>query len=713
MKYDLYTLKPLLLNEAQAGDYISSDDLASWLLRRPDSLLFMAIRHQQHDPDLLRRRLTELRPVAKLPKTDPPKLSQRLQQLITEWEQNNQTSEEQVTLALLEVPGALRYLLAQLKIANLADGVQQATIVTPVRLDTPLLNKGRNLTSMARRGLLLPCIGRDQEIHQLMATLLRMTKNTPVLVGAAGVGKTAVVEGLAQLLVTDAAPMRLHNCILVEFPVSLFTAGHGIIGEMEKFANKFISELRNHPDIIVFLDEIHTIIGAGTYNTNANDIAQILKPALARGEIKIIGATTEDEYRSIEKDAAFERRMNPIQVREPNIDNAIKMLTAAQSRLETHHKLHINAAAIRAAVTLSVDYLPRRRLPDKAFDLLDTACAAACLTNQSAIERQHIVQALAQITGFAVSDVEITQAHKLDRLETALNSEIIGQTAALQAIVTKLKLAYSGVSKRDKPLGVFLFLGDPGTGKTQVAKSLAANLFGNTQHLIRFDMGEFNDAHSISRLIGSPPGYVGYEESGRLTEFLKNHPHAVILFDEIEKAHYRIADVLLTLFGEGQMADARGRPVDARHTICIMTSNHGIETARTRHLLLGEIDAEQHSNRIKKSLTKAFRPELLNRLDEVIVFKKLTPEHLQQIATLHLQRLGHRMQELGTHIDVAPAIAEYLATEAIALGTGARDLLRLLEEKVTLPLSEWRLAGNKAPHLRILLQKQRIIIEEI
>lgn len=713
MKYDLATLRTLLLGDAKAADYIGTTDVALWLLRHPDSLLFLALRERQQDPDLLWRRLSELRPQARLAPTAPPPLTVRLQDLFQQSQADGRTDEESLTLILVEQPGALSHALGLMGIANLEEAVRRVAVTAPIRLDTPILNRGRNLSALARRRTLPPCVGREREIRQVVATLLRLTKNTPVLVGEAGVGKTAVAEGLAQYLLRPEAPRLLKGCTLVEFPVSLFTAGHKYVGETEKFANAFLDELRKHPDIIVFLDEFHTLIGAGASADNKNDVAQILKPALARGEIKLIGATTEDEYRLLEKDAAFERRVNPVPVPEPTAGDAIAMLRSALPRFAAHHGVAIEDEALEACVVLSREYLMRRKLPDKAFDLLDSACAEVALAGGERVGRDAIARTLAQLTGIDVADVSIPQAEKIQHVEQALRREVIGQDAAIDSLMAALKRAYGGIEVRDKPLGVFLFLGDPGTGKTQLARSLARHLFGSERSFIRFDMGEFQQDIAINRLIGSPPGYQGFEEGGRLTEFLKNHPYSVVLLDEIEKAHYRVADVFLSLFGEGRINDARGRVVDARHCICIMTSNQGSEELRGRHLLLGERDEEQNRRRLHASLDRTFRPELINRIDEYVVFRRLGVPELTRIAALHIERVRERLAELGAAFSVDGEIAESLAEEAAGQGTGARNLLRMVEEHISLALSELRLAGKIQPGVSLRARRQggRIVIE--
>jgi len=713
-KYPLDKLCEMALSECFDSQYVSVVDLVLCLLKRPDSLLWQAIQRSQKNPDYFKDLILKYRPKSDTIDGKTVSFTKRLESLISDWKAQEKTGEKEVTIALLEDVNTLTYACCLLDVrADMIIGnIDQSIIEGPVRFNTPALNKGTNLTLKARRGELMPCIGREREIRNIATILLRMTKNMPVLIGEAGVGKTAVAEGFAHYLLTNEAPTRLKGSTVIEFPVSMFAAGHKYVGETEQFTLRVIEELKRNPDIILFLDEIHTLIGAGRAENQTNDVAQILKPALARGEIRIIGATTLDEYMILEKDTAFERRMNPVRIEEPSVENAIKMLMGVKDRFEKHHLLKITNDAVESAVKLSRDYLTLRKLPDKAFDLIASACARAeGFGSVKEVTRREIIEMLTDMTGIEIADVDRPLEAKTADLEEKIRSEVIGQDNAVRKIIGRLKLAYGGIIRRDKPLAVFLFLGFPGSGKTHLAKMLARHLFGDSRRFIRFDMGEFSESHSVSRLIGSPPGYEGHQEGGKLTEYVKNNPFSVVLFDEIEKCHYQVADVFLSLFGEGHITDGRGRSIDARNTICIMTSNCGIEEiTNSRHLFLGEVDPEEMENRLREGLSREFRPELLNRLDDVIVFQKLDSDHLIDIARIHLSRIIRRMSELGICLSIDDNVIDILAEQASEMGEGARHLERLIEERILLPLSEKRLSKELegVTKIRITLKESEL-----
>lgn len=697
-KYPLDKLCELVRFDCGDNGYIGVADMALCLLKRPDSLLCQVIQRSKRNPEHFRELLLGFRPKSRQLSGEKMRFTGHLESLIRQWQKDGVNQEEDITIALLEGANALTYVACILNVPSsiLMENVKEGTIEGPIRINTPALNKGVNLSAKARRGELPACIGRESEIRRIASILQRMKKNMPVLIGEAGVGKTAVVEGFAQYLLSDEAPVSLRNCTVIEFPVSLFSAGHKYVGEVEQFTLRVIEELKRNPDVILFLDEIHQVIGAGRAENQTADVAQILKPALSRAEIKVIGATTLDEYMILEKDAAFERRINPVKIEEPSVDEAVKMLQGSKKSFENHYQLNLPDDTLEIAVKLSHDYLTHRKLPDKAFDLLDSSCSRVkTFTSASRVTPKDIVDTLVEMTGIETADIDTLQKDKLARIESNLLSEVIGQDTAVRKVINKLKIGYSGLMRREKPLGVFLFMGMPGGGKTHLARSIAKHLFGDSKHFLRLDMGEFTEEVSVSRLIGSSPGYVGYEEGGILTEFVKNNPFSVLLFDEIEKAHYRIADVFLALFGEGRVTDSRGRTMDARNTVCIMTSNQGVEElAHSRHTFLGEIDEDELERRLRDELEKAFRPEFLNRIDEVVIFRNLELEDLDQIAKLHLAKIQAQLANLGIHISFDKQVTEVLAEETLGMGTGARHLERLIEDKVLLPLSEMRLNGE-------------------
>lgn len=575
--------------------------------------------------------------------------------------------------------------------------------------DGSILGKfGRDLTKAAREGLLSPVIGRRKEILQVLQTLARSTKSNPVLVGDPGVGKTAIVEALAQRIVDGKDEQVLGGKRIVEISMGALVAGTKYRGEFEDRLKKLLAEATADPNLILFIDEIHTMIGAGD-RSGGLDAANLMKPALARGEIKCIGATTIDEYRKhIETDAALERRFDKIIVPEPSRDETIQILEGLRQRFEGHHGTSIGDSAIQAAVDLSIRFDAGHRLPDKAIDLLDLACAQRCVPELSMqrvgggdgrpahgeVTSATVIAVLAEKTGIPADviagDVGQGEQSKWAGLKERLHERVIGQDDAIERTCNRLMLAQVGLGERRGPLGVFLFLGPSGVGKTELARALTEELFGEERHLIRLDMSEYMEQHSVSRLIGSPPGYVGYEEEGQLTGKLRSMPYSIVLLDEVEKAHARVFDLFLQIFDDGRLTDAKGRTVDARNAIFIMTSNiGGVEQRKSPQLGFNadpSKDIEQADTMLAE-LKKHFRIELINRIDEVIRFQPLTAAVMGNIARKMLDELIVSVQQkYHVNLECDDAVISILCGESHCSEFGARKLNRVIQQLIETPL---------------------------
>ncbi|MFI8578033.1 ATP-dependent protease ATP-binding subunit ClpC [Rossellomorea aquimaris] len=636
--------------------------------------------------------------------------------------------------------------------------------------NTPTLDSlARDLTAIAREGSLDPVIGRSKEIQRVIEVLSRRTKNNPVLIGEPGVGKTAIAEGLAQQIIANEVPEILRDKRVMTLDMGTVVAGTKYRGEFEDRLKKVMDEIRQAGNIILFIDELHTLIGAGGAE-GAIDASNILKPSLARGELQCIGATTLDEYRKyIEKDAALERRFQPIQVNEPTAEESIQILKGLRDRYEAHHRVSITDEAIDAAVKFSDRYISDRFLPDKAIDLIDEAGSKVRLRSyttppnlkeleakleeirkekDAAVQSQEfekaaslrdseqklreeleetkntwkekqgqentevtvedIAKVVSNWTGVPVSKLAQTETDRLLKLEEILHSRVIGQSEAVVAVSKAVRRARAGLKDPKRPIGSFIFLGPTGVGKTELARALAESMFGDEDAMIRIDMSEYMEKHSTSRLVGSPPGYVGYEEGGQLTEKVRRKPYSVVLLDEIEKAHPDVFNILLQVLEDGRLTDSKGRTVDFRNTVLIMTSNVGAQSLKSNkyvgfNIQDGKQDYKDMKGKVMEELKRAFRPEFLNRIDEIIVFHSLEKDHLKEIVTLMSNQLTNRLKEQDIHLELSAAAKEKIADEGFDPEYGARPLRRAIQKHVEDKLSEELLRGKVLTGQNILI----------
>ena len=626
-----------------------------------------------------------------------------------------------------------------------------------------------DLNESAKQGKIDPVIGRDTEIQRVIQILSRRTKNNPVLIGEPGVGKTAIAEGLAQRIVTGNVPEILRNKRIISLSIGSMLAGAKYRGEFEERLKKAIDEVQQHDDMIIFIDEIHTLVGAGA-TEGAMDAANILKPALARGEFQVIGATTLDEYKKhIEKDAALERRFQPVQVGEPNEEDALEILKGLRDRYEAFHKAKITDEALKAAVTLSSRYITDRFLPDKAIDVVDEAASKvrmkvfsaapdvkaledrlntvkkekeAAVTSQDfekaaklrdeeqslvkeiddkksvakeeseqklVVTEDDIAAVVAQWTGIPVAKIADEESQTLLHLEEELHKRVVGQDDAVTAVAKAVRRARAGLKDPKRPIGSFLFLGPTGVGKTEIARALASSLFGDESAMIRLDMSEYMEKHTVSRLVGAPPGYVGYEEGGQLTDAVRRKPYSVILLDEVEKAHADFFNILLQVLDDGRLTDSQGRTVDFRNTVIIMTSNLGAKALHKNSSELGflapkksessanqsnSIDFKEAKKSVMDAVKRHFRPEFLNRIDEMIVFEPLTEEDLQQIVSILMSDVTKRLKERELQLEITSEAMQLLVKEGSDFTMGARPLKRAIQRLIEDPVSDLILKGD-------------------
>ena len=582
-------------------------------------------------------------------------------------------------------------------------GNQRVTNDNPEDTYNALQKYGQDLVDLARKQKLDPVIGRDQEIRNVIRILSRKTKNNPCLIGEPGVGKTAIAEGLAQRIVRGDVPENLKDRIVFSLDMGALVAGAKYRGEFEERLKSVLNEVKkSEGKIILFIDELHTIVGAGKTD-GAMDAGNLLKPMLARGELHCIGATTLDEYRQyIEKDPALERRFQPVQVDEPTVEDTISILRGLKERYEVFHGVKINDSALIAAATLSDRYITDRFLPDKAIDLVDEACAAARIRAerekqpQPVLTPDDIAHVVAQASGVPTERVGEQERERLEKLEQRLNEEIVGQSRAVAAVAGAIRRSRTGLGEPGRPIGAMLFLGPTGVGKTALARALAVSWFGSEKALLKFDMSEYQEQHTAARLLGAPPGYLGHDEGGQLTEAVRRRPYSVVLFDEIEKAHPDVMNILLQILDEGKINDAQGRTVDFSNTVICMTSNAGSSDQTTASLGFNRSEEERNEEKSRKALSQFLRPEFLGRVDEVITFKPLSEETLQGIAALMLDEYKPSMEAKGIAYSYTPAALKALVTKSQGGKFGARDLRRVIRKAVEDPAAERLIDGTLA-----------------
>ena len=570
----------------------------------------------------------------------------------------------------------------------------------------------RDLTEAARRGDLDPVIGRDAEMGRVIRILCRRNKNNPLLIGEPGVGKTAVAEGLALRIVAGEVPAELRSRRVLSLDLGSMVAGTKYRGDFEERLKEVLEELRGAKNVILFIDELHTLLGAGAAE-GAIDAANLLKPALGRGELQVLGATTTEEYRRhVEKDAALARRFQPVTVEEPERDAAAEILRGLRERYEAHHRLKLTEEALLAAVDLSIRYLPERYLPDKAIDLMDEAFARVRMEEpgKTQVDREDVAEALAAWTGIPVRSLTQEESLRCLRLEETLRQRVIGQDEAVSAVARAIRRSRTGLRDPRRPLGVFLFLGPTGVGKTELCRALAETVFGEEKALFKLDMSEYKEKHRISTLLGSPPGYIGYEDGGRLTDRVRRRPWSLILFDELEKAHEDIWDLLLQIMEDGVLTDSRGRQADFRNTVIVMTSNLGARRLAGAGPGLGFAHGDTAGTELREAealreLRQTFRPEFLNRVDETLVFRSLGPEDIRRIAVRMTEEVAGRLKALGITLEIEARALDLLAGQGWDPAFGARPLRRAIRTSLEDPAAQLLLEGRLRAGDKLLLRR--------
>ena len=759
-------------------NYIGTEHILLGILKQEDNLAAAYLSKENITFNSILD-LVQKRDYASFQTAEPPEYSPRSLALLARAQQEakemgaNEIGTEHILLAILKddrMPAMHYLMLLNVDTAKLIDQIQKSQQYRVKndsedveREDMPVLRQySQDLTEAARAGRLDPVIGRERQMQRVIQILARRTKNNPCLLGEAGVGKTTVVEGLAQKIVKGQVPEALSEKRILRLDLAALIAGSRYRGDFEERVKLVMSEIRRNSDVILFVDELHTMMGAGAAE-GAMDISNMLKPALSRGELQMIGATTLTEYRKyIEKDPALERRFQPVLVEEPSEEETFQILRGVKDQYETYHDVIITEDAMAAAVRLSGRYISDRLWPDKAIDVLDEAAAKLRLeTSQAAavpargslqqilrrkeealrkgdwksaaqmpmpvdiknragkkrkekkkVQERQIAQVVSEWTGIPVDKLEEKEMQRLQNLEQILHQRVVGQEEAVRAVSRAIRRGRVGLKDPTRPIGSFLFLGPTGVGKTELSKALAAALFGGERSLIRFDMSEYMEKHTVSRLIGSPPGYVGYDEGGQLSERVRQHPYSVILFDEIEKAHPDIFNVFLQILDDGRITDAQGRTIDFKNTVIIMTSNIGARSIVAPSRLGFPLETtekaryEDMRRQVMEKVKRLFRPEFLNRVDEILVFHALNREHIEQIVEILFAQMAERMEKaVGVPVCMTEKAKNWIVNQGFDATYGARPLRRLLQNQIEDPAADMLLAGHLSGMSKIVVDQ--------